>query len=148
MRIKGKDIVDKVTFCESYDEIANTNIEAVFRLILNAAQANNVPQAEMPSRIYIISDMEFDCCVENAELTNFQNMERLYKLAGYKMPEVVFWNVASRNRQQSVTMNQQGVALVSGCTPRLFEMLVGGNLSPYACMMDILNRERYRNIVA
>ena len=93
-------------------------------------------------------DMEFDCCVENAELTNFQNMERLYKLAGYKMPEVVFWNVASRNRQQSVTMNQQGVALVSGCTPHLFEMLVGGNLSPYACMMDILNRERYRNIVA
>ena len=148
MRIKGEDIVDKVVFCKSFDECANTDIEAVFHLILSAARNNHVPQAEMPSRIYIISDMEFDMCAENADLTNFQKMERLYGLAGYTMPEVVFWNVTSRHRQQPVKMNQQGVALVSGCTPRIFEMLVSGNLSPYACMMDILNRERYRNIVA
>ena len=148
VRIKGDDIVDKVTYCESYDECANTDIQAVFRLILDAAKEHNVPQAEMPSRIYIISDMEFDSCAENAELTNFQNMERLYELAGYKMPELVFWNVDSRNRQQPVKKNQQGVALVSGCTPRLFEMLASGNLSPYACMMDILGRDRYKDIVA
>lgn len=148
VRIKGDDIVDKVTFCESYNECANTDIQAVFRLILDAAKEHQVPQAEMPSRIYIISDMEFDSCAENAELTNFQNMERLYKLAGYEMPELVFWNVDSRNRQQPVKKNQQGVALVSGCTPRLFEMLASGNLSPYACMMDILNRDRYKDIVA
>lgn len=148
VRIKGEDIVDKVAFCKSFDECANTNIEAVFRLLLKAAKKDHVPQAEMPSRIYIISDMEFDQCAENADLTNFQKMERLYRLAGYTMPELVFWNVDSRNRQQPVTMNQQGVALVSGCTPRLFEMLASGNLSPYACMMDILNRERYRDIVA
>ena len=140
--------MDKVAFCESFNEVANTDIQAVFRLILDTAKEHNVPQAEMPCRIYIISDMEFDSCVENAKLTNFQNMERLYKLAGYKMPELVFWNVDSRNRQQPVKKNQQGVALVSGCTPRLFEMLASGNLSPYACMMDILNRDRYKDIVA
>ena len=148
VQIKGNDIVDKVIYCESYNECANTNIEAVFRLILNTAKENKVPQAEMPARIYIISDMEFDFCAENAQLTNFQNMERLYKLAGYKMPELVFWNVDSRNRQQPVKKNQQGVALVSGCTPRLFEMLARGNLNPYACMMDILGRDRYKDIVA
>ena len=148
VQIKGDDIVDKVTFCESYNECANTDIEAVFRLILKTAKKNNTPAEEMPSRIYIISDMEFDCCAEHAELSNFQNMERLYAKAGYAMPEVVFWNVDSRNRQQPVTQNRQGVALVSGCTPKLFEMMAGGNLSPYNCMMDILNSERYRMIAA
>ena len=148
VKIKGNDIVDKVMYCESYNECANTNIEAVFRLILTAAKIHQVPQEEMPSRIYIVSDMEFDCCAENASLTNFRNMEQMYRKAGYKLPEVVFWNVASRHQQQPVTKNQQGVALVSGCTPRLFEMLAGGNLSPYACMMDILNRDRYKDIVA
>ena len=143
VKIKGNDIVDKVMYCESYNECANTNIEAVFRL-----KIHQVPQEEMPSRIYIVSDMEFDYCAENASLTNFQNMEQMYRKAGYKLPEVVFWNVASRHQQQPVTKNQQGVALVSGCTPRLFEMLAGGNLSPYACMMDILNRDRYKDIVA
>ena len=148
VQIKGKDIVDKVMYCESYNECANTDIEAVFRLILTAAKIHQVPQDEMPTRIYIVSDMEFDCCAENASLTNFQNMEQMYRKAGYKLPEVVFWNVASRHQQQPVKKNQQGVALVSGCTPRLFEMLAGGNLSPYACMMDILNRDRYKDIVA
>ena len=148
VQIKGADIVDKVMYCESYNECANTDIEAVFRLILTAAQTHQVPQEEMPARIYIVSDMEFDCCVEHAELTNFQNMERKYQKAGYNLPEVVFWNVASRHQHQPVKMNQQGVALVSGCTPRLFEMLAGGNLSPYGCMLDILRRDRYRNIVA
>ena len=146
VKIKGNDIVDKVMYCESYNECANTNIEAVFRLILTAAKIHQVPQEEMPSRIYIVSDMEFDS--ENASLTNFQNMEQMYRKAGYKLPEVVFWNVDSRNTQQPVKKNQQGVALVSGCTPRLFEMLAGGNLSPYACMLDILNRDRYKDIVA
>lgn len=148
VQIKGTDIIDKVTYCESYDECANTNIEAVFRLILNTAREHQVPQEEMPARIYIVSDMEFDSCAENASLTNFQNMEQMYRKAGYKLPEVVFWNVASRRRQQPVKKNQQGVALVSGCNPRLFEMISSGNLSPYACMMDVLSRERYKDIVA
>ena len=69
VKIKGNDIVDKVMYCESYNECANTNIEAVFRLILTAAKIHQVPQEEMPSRIYIVSDMEFDYCAENASLT-------------------------------------------------------------------------------
>ena len=58
VKIKGNDIVDKVMYCESYNECANTNIEAVFRLILTTAKIHQVPQEEMPSRIYIVSDME------------------------------------------------------------------------------------------
>ena len=148
LEIKGKDIVDKVAYCETFNEAANTDLEAVFRLILETAKTHQVPQEDMPARIYIISDMEFDSCVEHADLSNFRNMELLYRISGYTIPEVVFWNVNSRNRQQPVTMGQQGVALVSGCTPRLFEMIRSGNLSPYGCMLDILNRDRYKNIVA
>ncbi len=36
------------------------------------------------------------------------------------LPKVVFWNVASRNMQSPVEMNEQGVTLVSGCNPRIF----------------------------
>ncbi|MBQ9882304.1 MAG: DUF2828 family protein, partial [Synergistes sp.] len=50
------------------------------------------------------------------------NARDKYEAFGYKIPQVVFWNVASRHCQQPVTMNEQGVALVSGVTPRLFSM--------------------------
>ena len=148
IEIKGKDVVDKVRYCSRYSEVANTNIQKVFELILNAAVKNGVPESEMPSKLYIISDMEFDRCTDDSSLSNFEYAKKIFAEAGYKLPEVVFWNVASRNTHQPVTVNEQGVALVSGCTPRLFSMVAGGIVDPYAFMMQVIESERYAKIAA
>lgn len=148
VEIKGKDIYEKVNYCHKYNEVANTNIQKVFELILRAAVKNKVPQSEMPSTLYIISDMEFDYCTKGADLTNFEYAKNIFAEAGYQLPRVVFWNVVSRTKQQPVTMNEQGVALVSGCSPRIFGMLSSGNLSPMGYMLDILGTERYAKIAA
>lgn len=148
VEIKGADIYEKVSCCRGYNEVANTNIQKVFELILNAAVKNGVAQEEMPSTVYIISDMEFDSCTRDAKMTNFEYAKALFARHGYQLPRLVFWNVASRNEQQPVTMNEQGVALVSGCSPRVFSMLASGNLSPMGYMMDILGAERYHKITA
>ena len=66
-----------------------------------------------------------------------------------KLPEVVFWNVQSRNRQQPVSKNEQGVVLVSGCSPRVFETVMSGDdITPEKYMMEVLNSERYAAIAA
>ena len=148
VEIKGETILEKVRYCRNYNEVANTNLQKVFELILRAAVNNNVPQSEMPSTLYIISDMEFDCCARGAELTNFEYAKKIFAEAGYDLPRVVFWNVQSRNKQQPVTQNEQGVALVSGCSPRIFSMLKSGILSPLGYMLDILGAERYEKIAA
>ena len=107
-----------------------------------------MPQSELPSKLYIISDMEFDYCAENASLTNFENAKRRFEAAGYRLPQLVFWNVCSRNAQQPVTVNDRGVALVSGCSPRIFSMAVEGELDPYGYMLSVLGSERYAPIAA
>ena len=132
----------------SFCKVANTDIEAVFDLILNAAVKNHVPQSELPAKLIIISDMEFDACVEHGSAVNFRNAQEKYEAKGYRLPQIIFWNVASRNRQQPVTQNEQGVALVSGVTPRLFAMVAGGILSPYTFMTEVLESERYAKITA
>lgn len=148
VEIKGEDILDKVRYCHSYNEVANTNIQKVFELILKTAIKNNLPESDLPSKIVIVSDMEFDYCAEGASLTNFARAKKMFEDAGYKLPDVVFWNVASRNRQQPVTKNEQGVALVSGCTPRLFSMIASGTMNPYAFMLEVVESERYSRISA
>ena len=148
VEIKGGDICEKVRYCARFNEIANTNLQRVFELILRAAVKNRAPQEEMPAKLYIISDMEFDCCVGDGSLTNFEYARKLFEKHGYRLPEVVFWNVASRNRQQPVQMNDAGAALVSGCSPRIFSMLRSGTLSPSAFMMEVLGSERYAAIAA
>ena len=151
IEIKGETFADKLQYICSFNKVADTNIEAVFDLVLSAAVNNNVPESELPEKLIIISDMEFNACVKNAGTTNFNNAKAKFEAAGYKLPEVVFWNVASRNRQQPVTKNEQGVALVSGCTPRLFSQVVDGSLAamtPYEFMLDVLGGERYEKIAA
>lgn len=148
VEIKGEDILDKVRYCHGFNEVANTNIQKVFELILDAAKKNSVPQDELPKKLYFISDMEFDYCTEDASLTNFEYAKKLFAEAGYTLPDIVFWNVASRNKQQPVTKNEQGVALVSGCTPRLFKMVASGTMNPYAFMLEVVESERYAKIVA
>ena len=148
VNIKGKDIYDKVKYCASFNEVANTNIQKVFELVLHTAVKNKLPQNELPATIYIISDMEFDTCTNDADATNFQYARELFAAHGYSLPMLVFWNVASRHQQQPVTMNEKGVVLVSGASPRVFSMIASGNLSPYVFMMDTLGAERYVKISA
>lgn len=148
IEIKGKTFADKVSFIASFNEIANTNIEAVFNLILKTAVKNKLPQSQLPSKLYLISDMEFDEAVDNTELSNFENAKQKFEKMGYKLPDIVFWNVASRNQNQAVTKNEKGVVLVSGCTPRLFSMVASGEINPFDYMMEVIQSERYAKIVA
>ncbi len=148
VEIKGRDIAEKVRYCMSYNECANTDVKKVFELILHTAVKNHVPRSQMPSKIYIISDMEFDWCAKNSSLTNFEYAQQRFEEYGYRLPDVVFWNVDSRHANQPVTMNEQGVALVSGCNPRIFSMVSGEIQTPYMLMMKVLGSERYAPISA
>lgn len=122
IEIKGRDIYDKVKYAASFNEVANTNIQKVFELILRTAVKNKLPQRDLPATVYIISDMEFDACTHDADATNFSYAKGLFGQHGYALPTLVFWNVASRNQQQPVTMNEKGAVLVSGTSPRVFSM--------------------------
>ena len=148
VEIRGRDIVEKVRYCRSFNECANTNLQAVFGLILRTAIENRVPQRDLPATLYIVSDMEFDACACNSSLSNFEQAKQLYARHGYRLPRVVFWNVQSRNQQQPVQMNEQGVALVSGCTARIFSQVMSGEMDPYPNMMNVIGGERYAIIMA
>ena len=148
IEIKGETFADRLRYISQFNEIANTNIEAVFNLILDTAVKGNYSQEDLPKKLILISDMEFDYCVENANETNFNNAKKAFEEKGYKLPNIIFWNVASRNSNQPVTKNEQGVALVSGVTPRLFSMVASGELSPYKFMIETISNKRYAKIVA
>ncbi|MDF2587469.1 MAG: hypothetical protein K0S41_1310 [Anaerocolumna sp.] len=148
VEIIGRDIVEKVQYTASFNEVANTNLEAVFQLLIRTAIKYKILKSEMPKTIYIISDMEFDSCTNNANLSNFENAKMLFQKEGYELPKVVFWNVASRNEQVPVTMHDSGVALVSGSSPRIFDMVKSGDINPMKLMIEIIETERYAKISA
>lgn len=151
-----------------YTEVANTNIEKVFDMILTAAVTNHMTQEDLPANVLIISDMEFDRCATSGEAqlrrgywgnyydttrkaptqTLFGTIAKRYESYGYKMPRLVFWNVASRTGTIPVKENDLGVALVSGFSVNVAKMVMSGKTDPFECLLETLNSERYAPVEA
>lgn len=133
---------DRLEIAYRSDWGMNTDLQAVFQLILDTAVANNTPQEELPSKLIIVSDMEFD--YSGAGDTNFEAAKKKFAAYGYPLPDVAFWNVNARQENTPVRFNQEGVALVSGLTPTIFTGLLKGKFdSPVQVMMDTLDKEAY-----
>lgn len=147
VEIKGKNVKERAEYCMSYNEISSTDLCAVFELILKTAISNRLPQSELPELLYIISDMEFNRGVECDDVI-FEQIKSRYKRYGYKLPQIVYWNVCARREQFPVKSDDQGVALVSGSSPSIFSLMMSGEVDPYRMMLNVVNSARYRSVCA
>lgn len=140
--LQGENLLQKVKQVMSHTGY-NTNFQLVFDKLLSLAIENNLPQSEMPTSIFVVSDMQFDSVPGNT-LKNFDSVKQKFEKAGYTMPKFVFWNVASRQKETPVTKDEKGVYLVSGCSPSIFKNAVNSSAkTPYELMVEVLNSERY-----
>ena len=142
--ILGSTLKQKINNLEASDWGMNTNLQAVFDLILKKAIETNCVSSDLPETIYIISDMEFDACVSGQP--NFELIKSKYASCGYKMPSIVFWNVNASGKNLPVRHNENNVALVSGFSPVIFKVAVE-NKTPEQVMLDTINSDRYSKIV-
>ena len=148
IKIRSKDIVSAAHEVQRASWGGSTNLQSAFDNILTSAKAGKVPQSDLPDVVYVISDMEFNVACHNNDKTNFEVIKEKYRKAGYKMPRLVFWNVAARSDQSPVKFDEQGTALVSGCSPSIFKTVLSGkNVTPYQVMLDTINAERYMSVV-
>lgn len=148
IEITGNNLIEKINRIYKANLCENTNIRNVFNLILNTAIENNLLQSEMPKNIIIISDMEFDTMTEFNNsfeyLSVMEKISKIYENAGYKMPNLIFWNVDAR--QDNIPMKaKDGITFVSGYSPVVFEMIMSGK-SSHDLVMDKLNSDRYKDI--
>ena len=126
-------------------EVANTDLNKAFDLVLKTAVDNNIPQAEMPGTIVIFSDMQFDAGVSHDD-SAIEMIARKYEAAGYTIPKVVFWNLNAAYGNTPVKFNKAGVALVSGFSPAVAQSILTGNLddfTPEAIMLKTVMKDRY-----
>lgn len=148
---KGKTLFDKLSIAIHHNEVANTNIEAVFELILDTALKYHMPQKELPTNLLILSDMEFDTATRSSvngrwvspDEKMFDTFARRYASHGYSLPRLVFWNICNRTKTIPLRENALGVALVSGFSPTIAKMVLSNEIDPYKALVDQLMVPRY-----
>ncbi len=126
------------------DWAMSTDLEAVFNLILHQAKMNNVPEGNMPTKILILSDMQFNQATRRDSLGAQSMIEAMYEEAGYTKPNIIYWNLNAKGGNFPVEFDKNGTALVSGFSPSILKSLLGGkNMTPESIMMDTVNDDRY-----
>ena len=151
IEIKGNNITEKVNNVIKYDEIANTNVERVFSLILDKVIANKLSQDDIPQRVVIISDMEFDSAVNGWRFDARVNTDALFikikkdwESKGFTMPRLTFWNVDARKESFPMTIDERGIQFVSGHSPSIFTSILKNNfVTPLDLVKDVIENERY-----
>lgn len=147
VKFKGIDITDKFLRAKSADWGMNTNIEATMDLLLDTAIQNGCTQDEIPERVYIFSDQEYDGCmyanggrVIRRPETLFETIEKRWLAAGYQMPKVIFWNLDAR--QDNIPALGNRFSYVSGFSMNMIEAILSGK-DGYDLMMAKLDSDRY-----
>jgi hypothetical protein len=142
--ITGESIVEKVRNLNEADWGYNTDLIAVFELILDVAKNNSINAKDMPETLIIVSDMEFDMACKSNKRTNFQQIEKKYAMSGYKRPKLVFWNVNASGGKMPVKFDENGTCLVSGCSPSVLKaILAQEDYNPESIMNETIMNERY-----
>ena len=143
-RLQGETLIQKLRSIERAFWHNETNLELAFRRILDIAIQNHVPAEEMVKSLIIVSDMEIDEAQSGYAWSFYDSMRKLYMDNGYIIPNIVFWNVFSRNDTFLADKSRVGVQLCSGQSASTFKVLMKSvGMNPVEMMTNTLMAERY-----
>lgn len=145
--LKGSTLQSKIQNIQSI--VANTDLRAAFRLVLDTAIRAKAPASDMPKAIVVISDMQFDAGCNGR--STLEDLKQMYMNAGYVMPACVWWNVNSSDNSPCKA-DSRGNILVSGSSVNTFKYVNAyleskKLITPADMMEETLNSARYSEIL-
>ena len=159
IKIVGRDFVEKVQRIRETNLCDNTNLEAVFNLLLSIAK-RGIPAEDFVKKLFIISDMEIDQATNEISYSGsfydrgpesyngFKSlMERIRenweRQTDIPFPQLYYWNVNARNN--TVLSLGPDVSYISGASPAILKQVLSGKSNWELCLETLL-RERYSSI--
>lgn len=138
IQLKGDNLYQKLLEIYSYNDISNTDIEKVYKLLLKVADRPDFKKEDMIERIVIISDMEFDRGVER--IPTYETFKEEFEKRGLSLPEIVYWNVCARRPHFAANAKDKNIRFVSGASHHTIDMLLNNEHieSAYELMMRTL----------
>ena len=137
--IKGETLKEQVECIKKANWGYNTNFESIADLIINYGKQNILSDSDMPQKLVILSDMQFDEAIKNYDYNeeiqkdkNNTKLELLYDTFSqnfinnnYKVPKLIYWNLNSDNTQSfPVDSKIENTAIISGFSEQLLKIFM------------------------
>ncbi len=143
VKVKGETLYEKVKSIAKAPWGGSTDFMAALNVILEMAIKYKLNQDDLPKRLIVVSDMQFNVADHSANNGSFEVAKKKFEAAGYALPQMVFWNVRSTNTVP-VMSGIPGVSLVSGYSPNVLKsVLYSTTVTPEETMMNAIMDQRY-----
>jgi hypothetical protein len=135
--IAGSTLREKVGSLSRAHWEQNTDLIAVFKMLLTEAKAYRLSPEQMIEKIFVFTDMQFDVATNAARYqTAYDAVKQMYADAGYTVPQIVFWNLRDTHTSFPVRKDTPGVALMSGFSSEMLKMFLDDEpMTPYSMML-------------
>ena len=120
----------------------STNLMSAFDMILDVAVQAGLSQEDLPTRLVIPSDMNFNGSFGMAGQSVFEEAKAKFAAAGYKLPLVVYW-YCSAQPTKPTTAFEGNVLMVSGFSEQTFKLVCSGQNNVLESVLEELSDSRY-----
>jgi hypothetical protein len=146
--LQAENIVQKVRYLRSFDDMGTTNLELTFILLARYILSGILKNIE---RLWIFTDGQFDsmCTVgddskKNRNLIAVEKIKEIF--AKYKLipPKIMFWNIGGMTTDYIVNNDDSNISLLSGFSQTLMKSALNNtSTTPYELMKDLLEDTKY-----
>ena len=135
---------------ESYKALKNincgysTDFVKCCEKIINFGNDNNIQDEDMPKKLFVFTDMQFDnVSTDNEKMsieTVYEHIKNMFSNSGYTPPKFIFWNLSTDHKETfPVNCDTDGVVLVSGFSEQLLKILMNyDEINPEKMVDEIL----------
>lgn len=147
--IKGTTLKEQVECIRKTEWGYNTNFELIANLIIKYGKENNLTDFDMPKKLVVLSDMQFDEAVrddyeydkKDLELLYF-NFSKKFRKNNYEVPKMIYWNLnADNSKSFPVNDKVKNTAIISGFSEQLLKIFMTyDEFSPEIILDGILEK--------
>jgi hypothetical protein len=137
---------------EKYNKIknmnweGNSNIDSILTLILDKLLKHKKIE-NSPDSLIIISDMKINNLEYENDTINLDKITQTYKLNGYKIPKIIFWNLNSSSNELPI-YQINNITIISGFSLIILKNIIfKKNFDASDIMNNLIYNDRYNSII-
>jgi hypothetical protein len=108
----------------------NTDFVKCCEMIIKYGKDNNICDEDMPKKLFIYTDMQFDEATSDNTENNgievlYKTIVKMFKASYYTPPKFIFWNLNSSHKETfPVNCKTEGTAMISGFSEQLLKIFM------------------------
>lgn len=144
-KIQNCSLVEQVNNLKTLDLSTSNNIEAALDLLLFTSIKRELTNDKVPKNILIISDLDLECKYEGSN--NIQLVKNKWRLAGYLMPTLKFWQIDDGRINNSISKDIYSNTFAKGYSKEIFTSLLKEEvINSDDLILKSLENSRYSDI--